>query len=199
LQKSIEADTLECGAALRCVHVTSGAAGFNLERWFVSNRSLALMCLVALAGCAGPSPEDRALSTPERNRGNATVRAAVYVEAASNVATSATPILASESAFTTKAVAARGKQDKRAAVQPKGKDKPALAPAARQVAAASASVSAGRAIDQKVPVSATGYRFTYAVELDAGGTRTFGFATDQGLLVGDRVLVGDTGVTLVPK
>ena len=165
----------------------------------MSNRSLAVLCLVALGGCAGPSPDDRPLSTPERNRGNATVRAAVYVEAASNVATPA-PILASESASTTNA--ARGKQDKRAAVPPKGKGSRTAAapvPPPRQVAPASASDSSGRTIDQKVPVSATGYRYTYAVELDAGGTRTFGFATDQGLLVGDRVLVGDTGVTLLPK
>jgi hypothetical protein len=158
---------------------------------------LAAMCLVALVGCAAVAPNDPLPNTAERNRGNATVRAAVYVEAASNVATpapTATAELASKSA------AARGKQDKRAAQPPNRKDNKRAAPPAvpaKQVAAA--SDPAGRPIDQRVPVSATGYRYTYAVELDAGGTRTYGFATDQGLLVGDRVLVSDTGVTVIPK
>jgi hypothetical protein len=159
---------------------------------------LAALCLVTLCGCAGLSREEqRTAMAPEPNRGNATVRAAVYVEAASNVAAPA-PVLTSEASSTSKSVAARGKQDKRA-VQPGKKDKPTAAPVSHARRVAAASETAGRPIDQKVPLSATGYRYTYAVELDAGGTRTFGFATDQGLLVGDRVWVNDTGVVALRK
>ena len=155
------------------------------------------MCLMALCGCAGVSTEDRLVNTPEPIRGNATVRAAVYVEAPSNVAVPS-PIPASDLPSTTRNAAARGKQDKRA-VQPSRKDKPTTGSALPARRVGTTSDTAGRTIDQNVPLSSTGYRYTYAVELDAGGTRTFGFATDQGLLVGDRVQVSDTGVVLLRK
>ena len=158
---------------------------------------LAALCLVALSGCAGLS--DSPTGTVERNRGNATVRAAVYVEAAANVAAPA-PVGSPAVSGATKTNAAPRKQDKRAAQSTNRKDNKRSAVAAvpgKQVAPA--SVTSGLSIDQKVPVSATGYRYTYSVELDTGGTRTFGFATDQGLLVGDRVMVSDTGVTPIPR
>jgi hypothetical protein len=175
----------------KCINNGCAAA---LESW--RRLPLAVVCLMVLGACADLSREQSPASAPEPSRGNATVRAAVYVEAASNVAAAA-PALVAESASNSKTPAARGKQDKRNAQSSK-KDKPAVAPTlpARRVAA---SETAGRPIDQKVPLSASGYRYTYAVELDAGGNRTFGFATDQGLLVGDRVLVNDTGVVAVRK
>ena len=158
---------------------------------------LAVMCLMALCGCAGVSTGDRLVSAPESIRGNATVRAAVYVEAASNVP-APSPILASDLASTTRNAAARGKQDKRA-VQPSRKNKPTTGSALPAQRVGTPSDTAGRTIEQNVPLSATGYRYTYAVELDVGGTRAFGFANDQGLIVGDRVLVNDTGVVLLRK
>lgn len=159
---------------------------------------LAALCLVALSGCAGPGPSDPPASTVERSRGNATVRAAVYVEAASNVA-APVPVANSEATAATKGNAARGKQDKRAqSTNHKDTKRTAVGVVpAKQVAVA--SDTAARSIDQRVPVNASGYRYTYSVELDTGGTRTFGFATDQGLSVGDRVMVSDTGVTLLTK
>lgn len=167
-------------------------------RWLVLNRLLALASVAVLWGCAGPSPDDGLPLASDRIRGNGTVRAVVYVEAASNVAAPA-PTLSSEAALASKTAAARGKQDKRA-VQPARKDKPpaAPAPASRQVSPPAAEDS-GRAVAQNVPVGASGFRYTYAVELDAGGTRTFGFATDQRLQVGDRVVVNDTGVVSLRK
>ncbi len=175
-----------------------------LEGAFVSNMCvarqlglpLAAVWLAGLWGCAGVAPSDPPSPVAERSRGNATVRAAVYVEAASNVA-APMALVASDSASTSKSAPARGKQDKRQQVSKKDNKRTAVAAPAKQAAAA--SDNAARSIDQKVPVSATGYRYTYSIELDGGGTKTFGFATDQGLLVGDRVTVSDTGVTLVPK
>jgi hypothetical protein len=174
-------------------YINSGCTA--LKSW--RGLPLAVVCLMVLGGCGGLSREERSASAPEPTRGNATVRAAVYVEAASNVAAPA-PALAAESASSSKAVAARGKQNKRSA-QSNRKDKPVATAAASARRVAASAETAGRPIDQKVPLSASGYRYTYAVELDAGGTRTFGFATDQGLLVGDRVLVNDTGVVAVRK
>jgi hypothetical protein len=177
-----------------------------MKETFVSNRymtaslrlPLALMCLAGLWGCAAVSSDDPTTTTTmERNRGNGTVRAAVYVEAASNVA-APSPTVGSETASAMKSTATRGKQDKRP-TQASKNNKRTTATVAPTKQVAAASDASARSIDQKVPVSASGYRYTYSVELDAGGTKTFGFATDQGLLVGDRVTVSDTGVALIPK
>jgi hypothetical protein len=167
-------------------------------RCFVFNRLLALVSAAVLGACAGPSPDDRLPLVSERNRGNATVRAVAYVEAASNVAAPA-PVLTPEVALTSKTASTRSKQDKRAG-QASRKDKPSAAPtAAATRQGSSLPEHSGRAVAQNVSLAATGYRYTYAVELDAGGTRMFGFATDQRLHVGDRVAVNSTGILSLSK
>jgi hypothetical protein len=168
-----------------------------MESRCVSYKAGAYLCLAALGGCAGPSADGLSAGLTERNRGNATVRATVYVEAALNVA-APTPVPNSHDRSTAKSVAARGKQDKRS-VQPAPKDKRAASAAALAKQPEAPADGWGRSISQGVPVVASGYRYTYAVELDIGGTRTFGFATDQGLAVGDRVSVDDTGIKSLPK
>jgi hypothetical protein len=147
-----------------------------------------------LAGCA----TDDVPLPPQPTRGNATVRATIYVEAAPNVA--AQSKLASERAAATvpKTAAARNKQDKRATSQA-ARNKGTTTPVATAPPASPSADTRGHVIAQHVPLNATGFRYTYTVELDSGGTQTFGFASDQGLTIGDRVLMNDAGLVSVPK
>ena len=54
-------------------------SNWYMERRCVSYKVGAYLCLAALGGCAGPSADGLSAGLTERNRGNATVRATVYV------------------------------------------------------------------------------------------------------------------------
>ena len=154
--------------------------------------ALVLGCsFVSLSGCATRYSDDEPIAT-QRRQGNATVRAVAYVEAAANVApqpAKATPEAASKRVAATP----RGKQDKKAAASPKrGTEATRPAPAVP-----GSTGVAGRGVEQQLPVTATGYRYSYAVEMDDGSMRTLGFANDQGLQIGDRVSVNGPAVVLV--
>jgi hypothetical protein len=80
-------------------------------------------------------------------------------------------------------------------------EEPNAVPAAERMPEPPATTPAAAAVPvQPPPKPATpAYRYTYSVELDSGEFRTFGFADDRQLRVGDRVVVSDSGVAAVPK
>lgn len=156
----------------------------------------ALLCMFSLTACAGWQADDT-VGTAQPNKGNGTVRAVIYVEAARNAAVAASRPASARSVAAGKAAAARNRQDKRSAAQA-ALDKHAKPAAAAPQASASAD-SAGLVIAPHVAVTASGFRYTYTVELDAGGAQTFGFASDQGFSIGDRVLVSGGGLVAIPK
>jgi hypothetical protein len=143
-------------------------------------------------GCASP-PADQPVRHVARIYGNATVRSIVYMEAptAVPIAAERTPVAASAPGAAPKSVKPAARLANRPKPRAKGRARPE--PPAPTPAATSAPVKA-----PPTP-AAPAYRYTYSIELDSGEYRTFGFADDQQLRVGDRVAVSDSGVAAVPK
>lgn len=140
-----------------------------------------------IAGCASGSdgPSSRSVA---RVHANATVRSVVYMEAPNPTpAAVRTPVAANASGAVATNVKPVARSTKRENLRTKqrARSEP-FAPT--PVATSEPPRSAIRA-----------YRYTYTVELDSGDFRTFGFADDQQLRVGDRVVVSDSGVAAVPK
>lgn len=179
---------------------------------------LAAGALLTACGSASKAEADAA-SNATRPRANATVRQAMYVEAAapppsaaSGVlgVTGASPGASAGGASTTQAGQLSGAQAASAKASSARNAKtpaPVTARDRRPVAVrAAASAAANRqaaieaqqraALAASIPVP-VGHRYTYIVELDAGGMRTLRFEKDQSLQVNDRVQVEGETLTLV--
>lgn len=155
----------------------------------------------AVTAAATTAVSTSSSSSPVDRAPNATVRSVTYREAAPNVA-SVPAGVALESAPKSKATAvvgttttaATGKPGTTARASAAPEKKTATASSRRGAKPVAATASRARsttptaAAPSRTP-SANGWRYTYAVELDAGGMRNFGYAQDQGLAVLDRVLV----------
>jgi hypothetical protein len=144
-----------------------------------------------VAACTSP-PEEQPSRGVARVYGNATVRSVVYMEEP-NAATAAERPPAAASA--PGAAPAKAKADARAAKRPKTRAKRR----ARPEATATTPVAAPAPVQPPPKPATPAYRYTYSVELDSGEFRSFGFADDKQLRVGDRVVVSDSGVAAVPK
>jgi hypothetical protein len=159
-----------------------------MNRW----RALALASAGWLGACAS-SPQDSALPARVRPPTNAVVVSVTFIEAPPAVAAAAKPAVpnipaaagATSPPPAKPSAAANTRKARQRAPQPASRPPPTPATA-----------TAAKATDARPAVAPPAPRYTYGVQLDNGDYRDFGFGQDQGLAVGRRVLVNDSGLVV---
>jgi hypothetical protein len=160
-----------------------------MNRW----RALALASAGWLGACASSS-SDAPVPTRVRPPTNAVVVSVTFIEAPPAAAAAAKPAVpgipaaagTTAPAPTRPSAAANTRNARQRTSQPGSRLPPTPATA-----------TAAKATDARPAVAPTAPRYTYGVQLDNGDYRDFGFAQDQGLTVGRRVLVNDSGLVVV--
>lgn len=157
-------------------------------------RAVALASAGWLSACAG-SPSDPPVPARVRPPTNAVVVSVTFMEVApAAVAAGKTAAAAPTAAGATSATPTPPARPRAAATARNAQQR------TPQPATPQPPPSAGKAVEARpaaAPAALPAPRYTYGVQLDNGDYRSYGFAQDQGLTVGRRVLVNDSGLVVV--